>query len=238
LLAWFIFREATSHRIVWGFLAILAGSVVLAWPEGAVSTSRLSGLFLVSAACLSWGLDNNITRKISGADPRVIASIKGLVAGITNSVLAALIHARWPTAGYLSGALVLGFLGYGVSLALFIVALRHLGTARTSAYFSSAPFIGTLLALALFGQPLSVVFWPAAVLMVVGVWLHVTEQHEHEHWHEPMTHTHAHRHDEHHQHDHGPEWDGQEPHTHEHHHLPLRHRHPHFPDLHHRHRHS
>jgi drug/metabolite transporter (DMT)-like permease len=238
LLAWLLFREATSRRLVWGFLLILVAGILLAWPERAVSASRLSGVLFIFAACLSWGLDNNMTRKISGGDPRVIASIKGLAAGTTNSVLALLVHATWPAPTYAAVTLALGFLGYGVSLVLFIVALRHMGTARTSAYFASAPFMGSLLALVLFGQPLAILFWPAVILMAMGVLFHVTEQHEHEHHHDAMTHTHAHRHDEHHQHDHGPEWDGVEPHAHEHQHLPMRHSHPHFPDLHHWHRHS
>jgi drug/metabolite transporter (DMT)-like permease len=239
LLAWLLFREATSRRIVWGFVAILLGGIVLAWPAGeSVGSSGLSGLLLISAACLSWGLDNNVTRKISGADPRVIASIKGLTAGVTNTILAVLMGAKWPASAYMATTLMLGFLGYGVSLVLFIVALRHLGTARTSAYFAAAPFIGTLLALLLFGQPLSLAFWPAIALMAIGVWLHVTEHHEHDHLHGPLTHSHAHEHDEHHQHDHSQEWDGEEPHTHEHQHGYLRHRHAHFPDLHHQHRHS
>src|SRR6267154_1643591 len=157
---------------------------------------------------------------------------------VFTAVLALALGARLPTLPYLSGTLVLGFLGYGVSLVLFIVALRQLGTARTGAYFATAPFIGTALAVFLYGQPVSVLFWIAALLMGVGVYLHVTEQHVHMHTHEPLRHTHAHVHDAHHQHEHPQGWDGAEPHTHEHQHEPLRHSHEHFPDIHHRHRHG
>jgi drug/metabolite transporter (DMT)-like permease len=238
VLAWVVFREATSQRVVLGFFAIFTGGLLLAWPAQIALPDRSLGLVSVAAACLCWGLDNNLTRKISAADPRVIAGIKGLIAGSTNTVLAFWLGATLPGPGYLASSLALGFLGYGVSLILFIVALRHLGTARTGAYFSTAPFIGTALAVLLYGQPVTVVFWFAAALMCVGVWLHVTEHHEHRHTHEPMTHGHAHEHDVHHQHQHGAEYDGTEPHAHEHHHEPLRHDHEHFPDIHHQHHHD
>jgi drug/metabolite transporter (DMT)-like permease len=238
VLAWVVFREATSRRVVLGFFAIFVGGLLLAWPAQLASPGRSLGLLSVAAACLCWGLDNNLTRKISAADSRVIAGIKGLVAGSANTALALAFGAKLPALPYLLGTLLLGFLGYGVSLVLFIVALRNLGTARTGAYFSTAPFIGTALAVVLYGQPITAVFWLAAFLMGLGVWLHVTEQHEHGHLHEPLTHTHAHVHDAHHQHEHGDEWDGTEPHAHEHHHEPLRHSHQHFPDIHHRHGHD
>jgi drug/metabolite transporter (DMT)-like permease len=239
VLAWCLFREATSRRVVVGFLAILAGGVLLTRPAAGVTHAGPPlGLLAVAAACLCWGIDNNLTRKIAAADSRVIAGIKGLAAGSTNAGLAALLGAHLPHVADLVGALVLGFVGYGVSLALFIVALRQLGTARTAAYFSTAPFIGTALAVVIYGQPVTgTFFWLAALLMGVGAWLHVSEHHEHEHLHEALTHTHAHRHDEHHQHQHDGEWDGTEPHTHEHYHPPLRHSHAHFPDIHHQHRH-
>src|SRR5437879_320977 len=154
VLAWFIFREATSRRVVLGFVAIFVGGLLLPWPAQLASPGRSLGLLSVAAACLCWGLDNNFTRKISAADARVIAGIKGLIAGTTNTVLALGLGVEFPTLPYLAGTLVMGFLGYGVSLVLCIVALRHLGTARTSAYFATAPFIGTALAVLLYGQPI------------------------------------------------------------------------------------
>jgi drug/metabolite transporter (DMT)-like permease len=238
VLAWFVFREATSRRVVLGFVAIFLGGLLLAWPAQTVSPGRSEGLLAVAAACLCWGLDNNLTRRISAADSHVIAGIKGLVAGTTNTALAVALGANFPPLPYLAGTLALGFVGYGVSLVLFIVALRNLGTARTGAYFSTAPFIGTAIAVVLYGQPVTGAFWLAAALMGVGVWLHVTEHHEHAHVHEPLRHSHSHEHDEHHKHEHGEGWDATEPHVHEHHHEALRHYHPHFPDIHHQHRHG
>jgi len=167
-----------------------------------------------------------------------IAGTKGLVAGITNVGLALALGARLPAPALTAAALGVGFVGYGVSLVLFVVALRGLGSARTGAYFSTAPFVGAAIAIAAFGEPVSWQFWLAAGLMATGVWLHLTEVHEHEHVHEALTHTHAHRHDAHHRHEHAFAWDGREPHTHEHTHEPLVHRHPHYPDVHHRHGHE
>jgi drug/metabolite transporter (DMT)-like permease len=238
LLAWLLFREATSRRMVLGFFAICAGCVVLSWPSRLVLAGAPLGPLLIVAACFCWGLDNNLTRNISAADSRAIAAIKGLCAGATNTALALSIGAALPAVPELAGALALGFLGYGVSLVLFIVSLRHLGTARTGAYFAMSPFIGTVLAVMLYRDPITAAFYLASALMAVGVWLHVTEHHVHEHEHEPLTHVHEHAHDAHHQHEHGPEIDPAKPHTHVHSHGFLRHRHAHYPDIHHGHRHD
>jgi drug/metabolite transporter (DMT)-like permease len=238
LLAWLLFREATSRRIVLGFLAIFAGCLMLSWPSRLILRGAALGPLCVLAACVCWGLDNNLTRHISGADSRIIAAIKGLCAGATNTALALFMGATIPAAPELTGALALGFLGYGVSLVLFIVSLRHLGTARTGAYFAMSPFIGAVLAVLLYRDPITAAFYLASALMALGVWLHVTEQHAHEHEHGPMTHTHEHAHDAHHQHEHGPQVDSAEPHSHLHTHGSLRHRHAHFPDIHHGHRHD
>lgn len=133
--------------------------------------------------------------------------------------------------------MTLGLLGYGLSLVLFVLALRGLGTARTGAYFSTAPFIGAAISVILFGEQTGGLFWLAACLMAIGVWIHLTEHHEHEHHHEPLDHEHPHTHDVHHQHIHNFVWDGQEPHVHSHVHAEVTHKHPHYPDIHHRHAH-
>jgi drug/metabolite transporter (DMT)-like permease len=237
-LAWVVFREPANPRVVWGLVAIFAGGLVLVWPARLASERSLPALSLIVLACLCWAVDNNLTRKVSASDARVLAAIKGLAAGVTNTALALMLGASLPSAPHVLVTLLIGFLGYGLSLVLFIVALRHLGTARTGAYFATAPFIGAGAAILLSGQGGDATFWFAAICMAVGVWLHVTEQHEHDHIHEPMSHSHAHGHDEHHRHTHAFDWDGKEPHTHEHEHASLRHRHAHFPDIHHRHGHS
>ena len=235
-LAWVAFRENVDRRIFVGMLAIVAGGVLLSW-EQAPRLAGVSGPLLIAGACLAWALDNNLTRRVSGGDAVTIAALKGLVAGAVNLALALAMGAYLPAPGAIVVAGLVGFFGYGVSLVLFIMALRHLGAARTGAYFSVAPFYGAALALLLLGERAGAAFWGAAALMAIGVWLHVSERHEHEHVHDPLTHSHEHEHDEHHRHAHEQAWDGEQPHTHLHEHGPLRHRHPHYPDLHHRHRH-
>jgi drug/metabolite transporter (DMT)-like permease len=191
----------------------------------------------VSAACLCWAVDNNLTQKVAAADPLAVASLKGLVAGMVNSGLALLLGHGWPGAPASAAALLVGLAGYGVSLAFFVVGLRHLGTARTGAYFSTAPFVGALAAVAFLREPVTMALAAGGALMAAGAWLHLTEQHDHTHEHGLVEHSHAHVHDPHHSHDHAPGIDTREPHTHPHVHAPLVHRHPHYPDIHHRHGH-
>jgi len=235
VLAWVVFHENVDRRIFVGMMCIVAGGVVLSW-EQMPRASSLTGPLLIAGACLAWALDNNLTRRVSGGDAVVIAGLKGLVAGAVNLGLALALGAYLPAPGAIVLAGMVGLVGYGISLVLFIMALRDLGTARAGAYFSVAPFYGAAIALWLLDETAGPAFWAAAGLMGIGVWLHLTERHEHEHVHEPATHAHEHVHDAHHQHEHGA-WDGREPHTHVHQHRRLRHRHPHYPDLHHRHEH-
>jgi drug/metabolite transporter (DMT)-like permease len=236
LFAWFVFRENFDRRIAIGMAAIVIGGIALSWDPASVA-GWSSGALLVASACAFWALDNNLTRKIATYDALIIACAKGLVAGGVNLTLASVVGAHWPALTATVGALLVGFLGYGVSLALFVVGLRQLGAARTGAYFSLAPFFGAALAIPLHGEPVSQTLLLAGALMGLGVWLHLTEQHVHEHAHELLNHEHPHRHDEHHQHEHDFVWDGEEPHTHPHAHRPLVHAHAHFPDIHHRHPH-
>lgn len=236
LLAWIVFKESTDRRIMLGMVLIVAGGAVLAWPTGNASASGLGSLALVGAS-LAWAIDNNLTRKVSAADALFIAGIKGLVAGCVNTGLAFTLGAAWPALALMSTAMVIGFLGYGLSLVLFVLALRELGTARTGAYFSTAPFVGAAISIGIFGEPTNASFWMAAALMGAGVWIHLTEHHAHAHDHAELLHGHPHRHDAHHQHSHDFDWSGVEPHTHVHLHANLQHRHAHFPDIHHRHSH-
>jgi len=234
-IAWLVFRENVDRRVLLGAIAILGGAALLAW-QGQASFQW--GAVLIAGACLCWGVDNNLTRKLSSADPVQIAMLKGLVAGTVNICLALANGAAFPAAGSLLAAGGIGFLGYGVSLALFVLGLRHLGTARTAAYFSLAPFVGAGLAVLMLGEPLSAKLLLAGGLMGIGLWLHLAERHDHEHTHTAIEHEHRHCHDEHHRHEHGPDAPPGEPHTHRHRHEVMVHRHPHYPDLHHRHRHG
>lgn len=235
LLAWFVFKENFDRRIALGMAAIVAGAIILSWPGEA----RFAGLWpalSVLGACCAWAIDNNLTQKVSLSDATWIASIKGLVAGSVNLGLAMTLGASWPPLPNLAGAMSVGFFAYGVSLVLFVVGLRHLGTVRTGAYFSIAPFFGAVLAIAL-GETLTLPLLGAGALMALGVWLHLTERHEHEHTHEALEHQHEHIHDEHHQHAHNAPVEPCTRHSHRHRHDALIHAHAHFPDVHHRHSH-
>ncbi|MEP7086228.1 MAG: DMT family transporter [Gemmatimonadota bacterium] len=238
LIAWFVFHENFDRRIAMGMLAILAGGAAVSWP-GHVELSGLIGPLAIAGACLCWAVDNNLTQKVSAGDPVQIAMLKGLIAGTVNLSIAIGLGAHWPGTRGAIGAVVLGFFSYGVSLVLFVLALRRLGTARAGAYFSTAPFVGAAASLVLWNDALSTPLIIGGALMAVGVWLHVTEWHEHEHIHEALEHEHMHVHDEHHRHAHGPKdtpvGNPEEPHSHLHRHEPLVHTHPHYPDLHHRH---
>lgn len=234
LIAWIVFHENVDRRLVLGAASILTGALLLSW-EGRASFQW--GALLIAGACLSWGIDNNLTRKLSSADPVQIAMLKGLVAGTVNIALALAQRTGTPRLAATIAIGIVGFFGYGISLMLFVLGLRHLGTARTGAYFSLAPFVGALLSVLLLHDPVSVRLFVAGSLMAFGLWLHLSERHEHEHRHEAMEHEHSHIHDEHHQHSHRPTDPPGEPHTHVHRHEPFIHRHPHYPDLHHRHDH-
>lgn len=235
LLAWFAFKENFDRRIALGMMVIVAGAAILSWPGEA----RFTGLWptlAILGACFAWGIDNNLTRKVSLTDATWIAAIKGLVAGAVNLSLAFALGATLPPLANLAAALLVGFFAYGVSLALFVIGLRHLGTARTGAYFSIAPFLGAVLAV-IMGDTVTLPLILAGLLMATGIWLHLTEQHEHQHIHDELEHDHVHIHDEHHHHSHDFPIVTGVPHKHRHQHRPITHSHPHFPDAHHRHKH-
>lgn len=235
LLAWFAFKENFDRRIAVGMLAIVAGAVVLSWP-GEAQFGALWPALAVLGACLAWGVDNNLTRKVSLADASWVAMVKGLAAGTVNLTIAFALGAQLPAWPTLAGSAVLGFMSYGISLTLFVVALRHLGTARTGAYFSVAPFFGAALAVLLLGEPVTPGLTVAGALMALGVWLHLSERHGHPHAHEAMEHEHEHEHDAHHDH-HSVGEAVPVRHVHRHRHESKTHTHEHFPDVHHQHLH-
>jgi drug/metabolite transporter (DMT)-like permease len=246
LIAWFVFRENFDHRVALGALAVTAGALLLSF-NGSLRWTNIVGPAAIAAACLAWALDNNFTRKIALSDVTQIAMLKGLVAGSVNvAIAAALGHSMpahsmlgpaTPSAVVLLAAGVVGLGGYGLSLVLFVIALRYLGAARTGAYFSVAPFAGASIAIAFFDEPFTIQLLASAALMIVGLWLHLTERHDHAHTHALLIHNHRHVHDSHHQHFHDAAQAGAVPHAHPHTHAPLRHAHPHYPDEHHRHDH-
>jgi drug/metabolite transporter (DMT)-like permease len=232
-----VFRESYGLRLMLGMACLVAGAATLAW-SGPPILDVMTGPLAIIGACLAWALDNNLTRKVALADPLQIVEIKGLVAGPVNLALGFWAGGSIPALATSLVAAGIGFVGYGVSLVLFVLALRELGAARTSAYFATAPFLGALAAVFALGDPATMQLAAAGAFMALGVWLHLTERHEHAHVHTAMTHAHRHVHDRHHQHAHQePDRPG-EPHTHPHAHEPLAHAHPHADDTHHQHPHA
>ncbi len=234
VLAWFVFKENFDRRIAFGMSFITFGGIILSW-AGKPEIGLPWGALLITGACLMWAIDNNLTRKVSAVNPLQIAALKGVFAGTVNLIIALIIGAKLPNLFSMGAATIVGLLGYGVSLSFFVLALRHIGTARTGAYFSLAPFVGALISIVLLGDALTVSFLIAAALMSIGVYFHLTENHEHEHAHSPLEHEHKHTHDEHHQHEHSPDISPNEPHSHVHQHEDSKHAHEHFPDIHHQH---
>lgn len=235
-LAWVVFHEHVDGRLFLGAVSIVAGAVLLSWQGtfGAIGW----GAPLIALACLSWGVDNNLTRKISATDPYLLTAVKGVAAGTVNTALALGTGINLPSISAVGAAMLLGFVSYGLGLVLFIIALRHLRTARTGAYYGSAPFIGAIAAAIVLGTPLTGTILTAGLLMAIGAWLHLSERHEHLHTHEELEHAHRHVHDDHHQHAHQAQDPPGEQHSHWHRHASLAHSHRHWPDLHHRHRHE
>jgi len=202
IIAWLVFHENANRRVITGLAAIVVGGALLTWKVHPMQEQGWVGPLLVASATLGWALDNNLTRKVSSADALFVAAVKGLMAGAINTGVALALAGKMPGLATLSGVFVVGALGYGASLVLFVLALRGLGAARTGAYFAIAPFVGAGLSLVVVGETTSPLFWVAALLMAIGVWLHVTEVHDHWHWHGTLHHKHPHVPDAEHQHRH------------------------------------
>jgi drug/metabolite transporter (DMT)-like permease len=196
------------------------------------------GPLLIAGACLSWAIDNNVTRKISSGDPVQIAAIKGLCAGLLLLIIGVSVHGKFVSPQNIIFAALLGIICYGLSLVFFVLGLRNLGAARTAAYFSLAPFAGAFASFILLGEKISFLFVIAATFMTIGIYLHISERHQHEHHHDELAHQHKHAHDEHHRHEHDNIEIIDESHSHWHKHQAMIHSHPHYPDIHHRHAHD
>jgi drug/metabolite transporter (DMT)-like permease len=236
LIAYFAFKEAISRRAWWAIALITLASIFLTINLNA-EWGFSPGALGIMAACILWGIDNNFTRNISAKDPLIIVIIKGLGAGSFSLGMAVFFGIKLPGWETIFSAMLLGSLSYGLSIVLFIHAMRGLGAARTSALLGTAPISGILLSLIIFQDMPSWLFLIAAPLMLVGTLLLVDEQHEHHHIHESISHDHAHVHeDDHHQHCH--DCDEALKHSHLHQHDELAHTHHHLPDLNHRHVHS
>ncbi len=237
LIAALAFREAIGRRVWIAIFCITGASILLSWQAGGAWGLSLGAVGILGA-CALWGVDNNFTRNVSAKDPATIVTVKGIAAGTFSLLLALLLGNSLPAAAGALGGLLLGGVSYGLSIMLFVRAMRTLGAARTSALFGVAPFAGALLSLALFRDAFSIPALLALPLMAGGAFLLIGEDHSHRHTHDELEHDHLHSHDDqHHTHSH-PGLGGVGAHAHPHHHAALSHTHAHTPDIHHRHVHS
>lgn len=227
------FGDHLVRREWLGAAVLLAGALAVAWPGAAGGRLEWIGPVLVLGACLAWGVDNNVTQQLSGRDPLQIAAIKGIVAGSVNLAIAGDWTPTWRTVLY-AGAV--GFFCYGLSLALFVHALRRLGAARTSSIWATAPVFGVFLSWLFLREIPATLALAGGAAMIAGTWLFIRADHRHRHVHEAIDHEHRHVHDEHHRHEHRGD-EGPEPHSHPHRHERLEHDHPHVADFHHHHPH-
>ncbi len=238
VIAALVFKEAIGRRAGWAILCTTVASILLSLNlsgDWGISIGALG----ILAACVLWGIDNNFTRNISAKDPLTIVTIKGLSAGSFSLILALILRSPLPVLEVALRAMILGGISYGLSVVLFVRAMRGLGAARASALFSVAPLAGVILSLLLFREMPNVLFVVALPLMIAGTLLVLNEQHGHVHVHATVAHEHRHQHaDEHHAHESSEAAAYDQAHSHEHEHPQIEHEHGHMPDTHHRHSHD
>lgn len=236
VLAWLLYKESLDRRVQWAMLSLLVGGLLLVVDQGHLGQVQMSGLLAVGVATVAWGVDNALSRGVAERDPGQVVLVKAVLGATATAVIGLLMNERQPPWGQAAALLAIGASGYGLSLRFYLLAQRSFGASRTGSVFAFAPFIGALAAFAMGEREASLMLGLAAAFMLLGVWIHLHEQHAHEHTHEAMEHEHAHRHDDdHHLHHHDEMPSG--PHSHWHRHEPIRHAHPHVPDLHHQHTH-
>ena len=216
LIALLVFREKLSKRLALAIVLVTAASITLSF-EGAGSFRFNSGSLLVLGAACCWGLENNCTRMLSTKSSVRITTVKGIFSGLGSLLVALITGEKFPTPAVMAAVLVLGFVAYGLSINFYIRAQKDLGAAKTSAYYSVAPFLGVAFGVVLLGERPGIQFYMGLAIMVAATVLMVrdtiTLQHTHEHIH---THTHEHAH-------------GDTVHTHEHTHVHI-HTHTHGTD--------
>lgn len=235
IIAWLFFGEHIGRRAGIGLAVVTAAGMLLAGTGGAVGF----GSVLIVAACVCWGFDANFTATAHGVTPAQITLAKGAVAGTVNLGIGLVTEQPTLSLEPVAWALILGAIGYGASIMLWVKSARQLGAARSQGVFATAPFIGMALGWIITDNPVLASQLGALAVMAIGVALVVSSSHDHDHLHADETHEHSHRHDDghhDHDHDHDPALTGS--HAHPHDHRELAHAHGHLPDADHRHDHE
>lgn len=236
LIAWCLYGETMDRRVSLAMLLLLAGGMALVWDQGQQGSVQLLGLLAVVLATVAWGLDNALSRALAERDPSQVVMAKAALGAAATALWAVAFGEPMPSPASALGLLAIGATGYGLSLRCYLLAQRAFGAARTGSVFAFAPFIGAMLAFGLGERSAGWLMGAGGLLMLLGVVLHLAENHGHEHRHEALEHEHAHTHgDGHHNHTHAVMPMGA--HSHLHRHEALTHTHAHVPDAHHQHTH-
>lgn len=196
LIAFLLFREKLSKRLTFAILLVTVASIALSF-EGEGSFKFNIGSLLVLGAACCWGFENNCTRMISNKSSVQITTIKGIFSGLGSLIVALTVGEQIPNPVLIVAVLLLGFVAYGLSINFYIKAQKNLGAAKTSAYYSIAPFLGVLFGVLLLRERPGMQFYIGLAIMVAATVLMIKDtislQHTHEHNH---IHTHEHRHGE------------------------------------------
>lgn len=233
-----LFREHLGRRALAAAAIVFVGASIVTIAPGDLRGIDLVGALLVGGACAAWGVDNNLTQRLTVRDPFAIVLVKTGAAAAINIPIALGRGATSPGVGIIAAALLVGAISYGISIVLDAYALRFLGAAREAAVFATAPLAGVTIAILAFGETLQVADVLGAAVMAVGTAVLLRSEHDHVHSHQSIEHEHRHVHDEHHRHDHPNGANLAEPHSHRHVHAGLVHQHEHVSDIHHRHDHD
>lgn len=196
MIAFFVFREALSKRLTLAIVLVTFASIALSF-EGESSFRFDMGSLLVLGAACCWGLENNCTRMLSSKSSVQITTIKGTFSGLSSFVIALVTGEKIPGILWIGAVLLLGFVAYGLSINFYIKAQKDLGAAKTSAYYSIAPFLGVAFGMLLLNERPGIRFYVGLIIMIIATVLMVKDtiglQHTHGHAH---VHTHEHRHGE------------------------------------------
>ncbi|MFU8795365.1 MAG: EamA family transporter [Dethiobacteria bacterium] len=237
LIALLVFKEAVGHRM-WLAITLISLSTIILSVQDFSNLNFSAGSIFIILAAICWGFENNFTRMLSIKDPLQIVIVKGFGSGIGALIIAIFLQEFSSSILYIGSALLLGFIAYGLSIYFYISAQRELGAARTCAYYAAAPFIGVILSWILLREPITGYFLVALVIMLLGTYYAITENHCHSHIHLEEAHNHRHNHsDGHHNRIHSNFTNDDSDHSHAHVHEKTEHDHEHLPDVHHKHIH-
>ena len=214
MIALLVFKEVLSKRLTTAIALVTLASAVLSFEGKGSFQFHTGSLFVLGAACC-WGLENNCTRTLSSKSSVQITTIKGIFSGLGSLTVALVVGEEIPGVLWIAAVLLLGFVAYGLSINFYIKAQKDLGAAKTSAYYSVAPFLGVAFGMLILGERPAIQFYIGLAIMVIATVLMIKDTislqhthehshiHNHEHKHGNLVHSHEHTHIHSHTHIHG-----------------------------------